>query len=239
MWGGVQPHACTDGGAMHVGGCSVHARGGGGDAVCTKPGRGALSVHVSARGHACAHACARTRVLVGPRGCASPFLSPPQTRRGHTHTYTPQDTAPGGGGTRGGGGHPPASPALTNPSSYSGPRRRPRRAPSRRVGGFCRPTGRGLSYQCWSQRAALRGGRGGARRRRGGEKEKKGCQGGVGGPPTPCARTQVAVGGHGDERGVLVLLAPGFVGPIVVAQEVEGALVEQLHAQVPCRSEGG
>lgn len=53
------------------------------------------------------------------------------------------------------------------------------------------------------------------------------------------ARTEVAVGGHGDERGVLVLLAPGFVGPVVVAEQVEGALVKQLHAQVPCRTEEG
>lgn len=68
------------------------------------------------------------------------------------------------------------------------------------------------------------------------------------GSPVPCrravpglrrARTEVAVGGHGDERGVLVLLAPGFVGPVVVAEQVEGALVKQLHAQVPCRTEEG
>lgn len=55
----------------------------------------------------------------------------------------------------------------------------------------------------------------------------------------PPPRTQVAVGGDGDERGILVLLAPRLVGAVVVAQEVERALVEQLHAQGPCGAREG
>lgn len=56
------------------------------------------------------------------------------------------------------------------------------------------------------------------------------------GPPAPPRRTQVAVGGQRDERRVLVLLAPRLVGAVVlVPQRVQGAGVEQLHAQGPCR----
>lgn len=57
--------------------------------------------------------------------------------------------------------------------------------------------------------------------------------------PGPHPRTEVAVGGHGDERGVLVLLPPRFEGAGVEAQQVQGALVELLHAQGPCGGPGG
>lgn len=110
---------------------------------------------LGACGHACARVCAcARRARRRLRELSFPL---PSTDTGGTHHRTRLR----------GGWHTgtPSVPAFTNPSSYSGPRRQPRRAPSRWARGFCRPAGRGLSYQCLSQKAALRHGRAGEKER--------------------------------------------------------------------------
>lgn len=172
-----------------------------------------------------------------------------QGRRGREARPSPQ--GPGG---RGG--------ELTNLSSYSGPSRRPVLEAGQQGPKFYTPAGQGLSYQCWSQRATLRG-RGGetpgqghpedgpesADRGRENSKEAEEGEGergrarqrdqrdrdrrvgvwrgdkreeqrvrvapGRGGVPT-----KVAVGRDRDEAGVLLLLTPRLVGPVVQVCQV-------------------
>lgn len=147
--GGVHAGGLCKGGVCLVRACKM----GGGDAACTER-----------RGWRCARCmwtrmCTRVRVCSqGPAEAVGALLSSPFHRHGGgTHHRTRLR----------GGWHTgtPSVPAFTNPSSYSGPRRRPRRAPSRWARGFCRPAGRGLSYQCLSQKAALRRGRAGEKER--------------------------------------------------------------------------
>lgn len=74
----------------------------------------------------------------------------------------------GGPGKRGGKARPSAqgpggrAGELTNLSSYSGPSLRLVLGAGQQGPKFYTPAGQGLSYQCWSQRATLRGGEGGA-----------------------------------------------------------------------------
>lgn len=172
----------------------------------------------------------------------------------------------GGQGKRGREARPsPQGPGvhggeLTNLSSYSGPSRRPVLGAGQQGPKFYTPAGQGLSYQCWSQRATLRGrgretpGQGhpedgpqsaeteadrtARRQKREREKEDKRdretetegweCGGGdkreeqrvrvapgQGGVPT-----KVAVGRDRDEAGVLLLLTPRLVGPVVQVCQV-------------------
>lgn len=100
------------------------------------------------------------------------------------NTYFPGCVLGGGGGwgsrSRGEARPSPQGPggrgwALTNLNSYSGPSLRLVLGAGQRGPKFYTPAGRGLSYQCWSQRATLWGSGGwGGERHRGRDIQKTG-----------------------------------------------------------------